>query len=298
MSMKTKRTKAIKESKCNIDSRVNWCKSILAETSRTLGESNSIRDSCLVALQNKQTEFERYKAFNDRTVDYDKLERKLNETLGLLAQKDIDIQEGLKVKAYEISVVQAKHDELVKHSLLTRSHYEGLVKEKTKGNDLLIVIVNCLYTSISSRNIFNSSNLSHAKAVTNSTWYMASKTVTSQLRLHQLALSKKDVVIGYQTEVCPGSTRYTWTLFLRSKDETPEVLKDFLTMIQRNLQALVISVRTDRGTEFLNKTLNAFFKEEGIEQSNSTPRTPEQNGVVERRNHARSLSCSNDAFGF
>ncbi|GJQ94666.1 retrovirus-related pol polyprotein from transposon TNT 1-94 [Tanacetum coccineum] len=108
------------------------CKSILAETSRTLGESNSIRDSCLVALQNKQTEFERYKAFNDRTVDYDKLERKLNETLGLLAQKDIDIQEGLKVKAYEISVVQAKHDELVKQSLLTRSHYEGLVKEKTK----------------------------------------------------------------------------------------------------------------------------------------------------------------------
>ncbi|GKG16575.1 hypothetical protein Tco_0361532, partial [Tanacetum coccineum] len=87
---------------------------ILAETSRNLGESNSIRDSCLVALQNKQTEFERYKAFNDRTVDYDKLERKLNETLGLLAQKDIDIQEGLKVKAYEISVVQAKHDELVK----------------------------------------------------------------------------------------------------------------------------------------------------------------------------------------
>ncbi|GJR10953.1 retrovirus-related pol polyprotein from transposon TNT 1-94 [Tanacetum coccineum] len=80
-------------------------------------------------------------------------------------------------------------------------------------------------------------------------------------------------------------SRYTWTLFLRSKDETPEVLKDFLTMIQRNLQALVISVRTDRGTEFLNKTLNPFFKEEGIEHQTSTPRTPEQNGVVKRRNH-------------
>ncbi|GJS90254.1 retrovirus-related pol polyprotein from transposon TNT 1-94 [Tanacetum coccineum] len=77
-------------------------------------------------------------------------------------------------------------------------------------------------------------------------------------------------------------SRYTWTLFLRSKDETPEVLKDFLTMIQRNLQALVISVRTDRGTEFLNKTLNAFFKQEGIEHQTSTPRTPEQNGIVER----------------
>ncbi|GJX60568.1 retrovirus-related pol polyprotein from transposon TNT 1-94 [Tanacetum coccineum] len=60
--------------------------------------------------------------------------------------------------------------------------------------------------------------------------------------------------------------------------------QDFPTMIQRNLQAQVITVRTDRGTEFLNKTLHAYFKEEGIEHQTSTPRTPEQNGVVERRN--------------
>ncbi|GJV81376.1 retrovirus-related pol polyprotein from transposon TNT 1-94 [Tanacetum coccineum] len=63
---------------------------------------------------------------------------------------------------------------------------------------------------------------------------------------------------------------YTWTLFLHSKDETLEVLKDFLTMIQRNLQAPIIFVRPDRGTEFLNKTLNAFFKEEGIKHLNRT----------------------------
>ncbi|GJU88345.1 retrovirus-related pol polyprotein from transposon TNT 1-94 [Tanacetum coccineum] len=89
-------------------------------------------------------------------------------------------------------------------------------------------------------------------------------------------LSKKDIMIGLP--------KYTWTLFLRSKDETPEVLKDFLKMIQRNLQAQVITIRTDRGTEFLNKTLHAYFKEEGIEHQTSTPRTPEQNGVVKRRN--------------
>nr|GEU98482.1 hypothetical protein [Tanacetum cinerariifolium] len=85
-----------------------------------------------VQNKNKHTEFEKYKAFNDRTVDYDKLERKLNETLGQLAQKDIEIKEGLKTKAYEISMVKEKHDELIKQSLLTKSHYEGLVKQKTK----------------------------------------------------------------------------------------------------------------------------------------------------------------------
>nr|GEU44432.1 integrase, catalytic region, zinc finger, CCHC-type, peptidase aspartic, catalytic [Tanacetum cinerariifolium] len=42
--------------------------------------SISVRDSCLVALQTKQTEFEKYKAFNDRTVDYDKLERVNHKT--------------------------------------------------------------------------------------------------------------------------------------------------------------------------------------------------------------------------
>ncbi|GJW43819.1 retrovirus-related pol polyprotein from transposon TNT 1-94 [Tanacetum coccineum] len=88
----------------------------------------------------------------------------------------------------------------------------------------------------------------------------------------------------YILVIVDGYSRYTWTLFLKSKYETPEVLKEFLIMIQRNLQAPLISVKSDRGTELLNKTLNAFFKEEGIEHQTSTPRTPEQNGVVERRN--------------
>nr|GFA07302.1 hypothetical protein [Tanacetum cinerariifolium] len=111
--------KQLKKANTTLAQELKECKTILAETSKTLRESISVRDSCLVALQNKQTEFEKYKAFNDRTVDYDKLERKLNETLGQLFQKDIEIKEGLKTKAYEISVVKEKHDELIKQSLLT-----------------------------------------------------------------------------------------------------------------------------------------------------------------------------------
>ncbi|GKB79448.1 hypothetical protein Tco_0946343 [Tanacetum coccineum] len=117
---------SIKESKRIIDSRIKECKSNLEESINTW-------DSCLIALQSKQTELETYKTLIDRKVDYDKLERKLNETLGLLRQKEIEIKEGLKPKAYEISVVKEKHDELVKQSFLTKSHYEGLVKEKTKA---------------------------------------------------------------------------------------------------------------------------------------------------------------------
>ncbi|GJZ18536.1 retrovirus-related pol polyprotein from transposon TNT 1-94 [Tanacetum coccineum] len=124
--------KQLKKANASLAHELKECKSILAETSKTLRESNSIQDRCLIALQNKHTEFERYKALNDCTVDYDNLERKLNETLRLLAQKNIDIKEGLILKAYEISVVKEKHDELVKQSLLTKLHFEGIVKEKTK----------------------------------------------------------------------------------------------------------------------------------------------------------------------
>nr|GEZ88823.1 integrase, catalytic region, zinc finger, CCHC-type, peptidase aspartic, catalytic [Tanacetum cinerariifolium] len=124
--------KQLKKANTTLAQELKECKAILAETSKFVGESISVRDSYLVALQNKQIEFEKNKAFNDRTVDYDKLERKLNETLGKLAQKDIEIKEGLKTKAYEILVVKEKHDELIKESLLTKSHYEGLVKQKTK----------------------------------------------------------------------------------------------------------------------------------------------------------------------
>ncbi|GJV24612.1 hypothetical protein Tco_1377307 [Tanacetum coccineum] len=124
--------KQLKKANASLTQELEECKTNLDETSRALGEATSSRDSCLIALQTKQTELEKYTALNDLTSDYKILQTKLNETLGLLALKDIDIKEGLKTKTYEISVVNQKHDELVKKSLLTRSQFEGQLKEKSK----------------------------------------------------------------------------------------------------------------------------------------------------------------------
>ncbi|GJY51829.1 retrovirus-related pol polyprotein from transposon TNT 1-94 [Tanacetum coccineum] len=77
---------------------------------------------------------------------------------------------------------------------------------------------------------------------------------------------------------------YTWTHFLRSKEETPEVLIDFLKLVQRGLHAQVRTVQNDKGMKFLNKTLHSYFAQEGIGHQTSTAQTPEQNGVVERQN--------------
>nr|GEX72781.1 hypothetical protein [Tanacetum cinerariifolium] len=72
--------KQLKKANTSLAHELKECKSILAETSRTLGESNSTRDSCLISLQNKHTELETYKTLNDRTVDYDKLEHSSNHS--------------------------------------------------------------------------------------------------------------------------------------------------------------------------------------------------------------------------
>nr|GFB27745.1 hypothetical protein [Tanacetum cinerariifolium] len=79
-------------------------------------------------------------------------------------------------------------------------------------------------------------------------------------------------------------SRYTWVHFLRSKDEAPEVIITFLKRITVLLQSLVIIIRTDNGTEFKNQVLKVYFDSVGITHQMSSARTPQQNGVVERRN--------------
>ncbi|GJW43779.1 retrovirus-related pol polyprotein from transposon TNT 1-94 [Tanacetum coccineum] len=88
----------------------------------------------------------------------------------------------------------------------------------------------------------------------------------------------------YVLVIVDDYSRYTWVHFLRSKDEAPEVIKTFLKKITVLLQAPVITIRTDNGTEFKNQVLREYFDSVGISHQSSSVRTPQQNGVVERRN--------------
>nr|GEU31140.1 hypothetical protein [Tanacetum cinerariifolium] len=101
-------------------------------------------------------------------------------------------------------------------------------------------------------------------------------------------LSKNDIVVGLtklkfvKDHLC--SSCELGKAKRKCKDETPEVLIDFLRLVQRGLQAQVTIVRTDKGTKFLNQTLHAYFAAEGIHHQTSVAQTPEQNGIVERQN--------------
>ena len=79
-------------------------------------------------------------------------------------------------------------------------------------------------------------------------------------------------------------SKYTWVLFLHSKDEAPHLIIDHIKKIKVEEKLPVRSIRTDNGTEFKNAVVNAFCTSKGISRQFSASRTPQQNGVVEMKN--------------
>ncbi|GKB73852.1 retrovirus-related pol polyprotein from transposon TNT 1-94 [Tanacetum coccineum] len=77
-------------------------------------------------------------------------------------------------------------------------------------------------------------------------------------------------------------SRFTWVKFLRSKDEALDFIIKFLKMIQVRLKVPVRRIRTDNGTEFVNKTLSEYYDKVVISHETFVSRSPQQNGVVER----------------
>ncbi|XP_070003456.1 uncharacterized protein [Nicotiana sylvestris] len=79
-------------------------------------------------------------------------------------------------------------------------------------------------------------------------------------------------------------SRFTRTLFLRKKDEMAEVFVAFVKKILVKMESRVVCIRSDHGTEFDNVKFDDFCNENGISHNFSAPRTPQQNGVVEKKN--------------
>nr|GFA95300.1 hypothetical protein [Tanacetum cinerariifolium] len=79
-------------------------------------------------------------------------------------------------------------------------------------------------------------------------------------------------------------SRFSWVFFLASKDETPSVFKTFIIGLENLLSLKVKIIRCDNGTEFKNSDLNQFCGVKGIKREFSIHRTPQQNGIAERKN--------------
>ncbi|GJY37925.1 retrovirus-related pol polyprotein from transposon TNT 1-94, partial [Tanacetum coccineum] len=89
----------------------------------------------------------------------------------------------------------------------------------------------------------------------------------------------------YTLVIVDDYSRYTWTRFLKDKTEAFDQFEIFSRKIQNQLGCSIVSIRTDHGREFDNEVqFGEFCNANGITHNFSAPRTPQSNGVVERKN--------------
>ncbi|GJX00074.1 putative ribonuclease H-like domain-containing protein [Tanacetum coccineum] len=102
------------------------------------------------------------------------------------------------------------------------------------------------------------------------------KEVRDEIRLILVVILLLDLVLG--------ENRFSWVFFLRTKDETGGILKDFIRQIENQLNQKVKTIRSDNGIEFKNRDFIEFCGSKGIKKEYSNARTPQQNEVAERKN--------------
>ena len=73
-------------------------------------------------------------------------------------------------------------------------------------------------------------------------------------------------------------------IFLRSKDEALNAFKNFRSFVEKNSEQEIRVFHTDRGGEFISNNFKRYYEEAGITRHYTAPYTPQQNGIVERRN--------------
>jgi transposase InsO family protein len=88
----------------------------------------------------------------------------------------------------------------------------------------------------------------------------------------------------YYLVIVDDYSRFTWVSFLQEKSQTQETLKGILRRAQNEFGLRIKKIRSNNGTKFKNSKIEGFLEEEGIMHEFSSPYTPQQNGVVERKN--------------
>ena len=111
----------------------------------------------------------------------------------------------------------------------------------------------------------------------------------SPLQLIHIDLSGKMVTPAmggslYYMLAVDDFSRKMWVYFLREKAEVFSNFKRWHKFVERESGKLVKELRSDRGGEFLSAEFCEYCTEQGIKRQLTTAYTPQQNGVIERRN--------------
>jgi len=90
----------------------------------------------------------------------------------------------------------------------------------------------------------------------------------------------------YGLVVIDDFSRFTWTLFIASKNHAFTAFNHLARVLENENSCHITSIKSDHGGEFENERFEYFCNKHGIKHNFSAPRTPQQNGVVERKNRS------------
>ncbi|WVZ70174.1 hypothetical protein U9M48_018860 [Paspalum notatum var. saurae] len=88
----------------------------------------------------------------------------------------------------------------------------------------------------------------------------------------------------YVLVVVDDFSRFSWVFFMESKDEAFGFVRDLVLRLRNESHKVMRAIRSDNGGEFRNSRFENFYRDLGLEHQFSSPYTPPQNGVVERKN--------------
>ncbi|WVZ52229.1 hypothetical protein U9M48_003311, partial [Paspalum notatum var. saurae] len=89
---------------------------------------------------------------------------------------------------------------------------------------------------------------------------------------------------NYGFVIVDDFSRYTWVYFLEDKTKVAHVFSKFAKRAQNEFNTSLVKIRSDNGREFDNTNIEEYCDEVGIKHEFSATYTPQQNGVVERKN--------------
>lgn len=78
-------------------------------------------------------------------------------------------------------------------------------------------------------------------------------------------------------------SKCTWIYLLKYKLDAPAYFKIFHSMVMTQFQTKILGVRTDNAPELSDGVMLDFFQQNGINLKTSCTRTPQQNGIAERK---------------
>jgi len=89
---------------------------------------------------------------------------------------------------------------------------------------------------------------------------------------------------SYFLSIIDDYSRRVWIFVLKNKSDTFEKFKEWHTLIENQTGTKLKGLRTDNALEFVSEQFNEFCRLKGIKRHRTIPRTPQQNGLVERMN--------------